>query len=167
MRERYEGALQQNETVDIYQDDASTVKWSMDNELDIIIVAIYQRGLVLQYVDELLTVATDVEQARAELARFDRDTTSTLHGTPPSDEPMWIAMADVATNWTLNPECFSMMIAGQAADLQSRTIESPSDLITYCNQVASSVGLVCIDIFEAEPEVELAVAMVGFGGRQQ
>lgn len=42
--------------VDIYQDDASTVKWSIDNELDIIIVAIYQRGLVLQYIDELLTV---------------------------------------------------------------------------------------------------------------
>ena len=49
-------ACQERGGVDIYQDDASTVKWSMDNELDIIIVAIYQRGLVLQYVDELLTV---------------------------------------------------------------------------------------------------------------
>jgi hypothetical protein len=49
-------ACQERGGIDIYQDDASTVKWSMDNELDIIIVAIYQRGLVLQYVDELLTV---------------------------------------------------------------------------------------------------------------
>ena len=49
-------ACQERGGVDIYQDDASTVKWSIDNELDIIIVAIYQRGLVLQYIDELLTV---------------------------------------------------------------------------------------------------------------
>jgi phytoene synthase len=109
--------------------------------------ALYAIYAWMRMADDLIDEATDVEQARAELARFDRDTTSTLHGTPPSDEPMWIAMADVATNWTLDPECFSMMIAGQAADLQSRTIESPSDLITYCNQVASSVGLVCIDIW--------------------
>ncbi len=40
---------------DVYQDDANTVKWTMDNELDLIVIAIYQRGLVLAYVDELLT----------------------------------------------------------------------------------------------------------------
>ena len=39
-----------------------------------------------------------------------------------------------------------MMIAGQRADLESQRIESPAQL-TYCNQVASSVGLVCIDIW--------------------
>ena len=56
LRRHLPRVCQERGGVDIYQDDASTVKWSIDNELDIIIVAIYQRGLVLQYIDELLTV---------------------------------------------------------------------------------------------------------------
>ena len=40
--------------VDVYQDDANTVKWTLDNDLDLLFVVIYQRGLVLQYVEELL-----------------------------------------------------------------------------------------------------------------
>ena len=57
--------------VDTYQDDANTVKWSLDNELDIIIVAIYQRGLVLQYVDELLAVCK--QQFTAMLRQLPRE----------------------------------------------------------------------------------------------
>ena len=109
--------------------------------------ALYAIYAWMRMADDLIDDATDVDQARAELGHFEHDTDSALNGTPPSDEPMWIALADVASNWTLDPECFSLMIAGQAADLESRTIESPSDLLTYCNQVASSVGLVCIDIW--------------------
>ena len=40
--------------VDVYNDDANTVKWTLDNDLDLLFVVVYQRGLVLQYVDELL-----------------------------------------------------------------------------------------------------------------
>ena len=40
--------------VDVYQDDANTVKWTLDNDLDLLFIVIYQRGLVLQYVEELL-----------------------------------------------------------------------------------------------------------------
>ena len=37
-----------------YQDDASTIKWVVDNELDIIIAAVHQKGLALSYLGELL-----------------------------------------------------------------------------------------------------------------
>ena len=41
--------------LDQWQDANYTVKWSVDNEMDIVAVAVYQRVLVLGYVDELLT----------------------------------------------------------------------------------------------------------------
>ena len=40
------------------------------------------------------------------------------------------------------------MIQGQLADLEERrAIETTEDLFTYCRQVASTVGLVCIEIW--------------------
>ena len=109
--------------------------------------ALYAIYAWMRMADDLIDDAVDLEQARQGLSGFERDTAMALNGTPPSQEPMWLALTDVATTWKLDAECFSMMIAGQSADLESRIIETPADLMTYCNQVASSVGLVCIDIW--------------------
>ena len=37
-----------------YEDDANTVKWTLDNEMHVVVIAVYQRALRLPYVDELL-----------------------------------------------------------------------------------------------------------------
>ena len=51
--------LEQRLGVDVHHDGDSSVKWSVDNELDIVVIAVYQRILTLEYVDALLaTVKT-------------------------------------------------------------------------------------------------------------
>ena len=40
---------------DLFQDANYSVKWSVDNEFDIVVVAVYQRVLTLSYVDDLLS----------------------------------------------------------------------------------------------------------------
>lgn len=109
--------------------------------------ALYAIYAWMRLADDLIDDATGTEQAGCDLETFEQDTARALQGSPPAAEPMWIALADVATRWPLDPDCFAMMIAGQRADLESQRIESPAQLLTYCNQVASSVGLVCIDIW--------------------
>ena len=37
-----------------FEDDANTVKWTLDNEMHVVVIAVYQRALRLPYVDELL-----------------------------------------------------------------------------------------------------------------
>ena len=44
---------------DIYQDANYSVKWCVDNEMDIVVVAVYQRVITLPYVDELLSKCRD------------------------------------------------------------------------------------------------------------
>ena len=44
---------------DQYQDANYSAKWVVDNEMDIVVVAVYQRVLQLAYVDDLLTRAKD------------------------------------------------------------------------------------------------------------
>jgi len=39
-------------TMDVYYDDSSAVKWHIDNEMDLLVAAVYQRTLSLGYVDE-------------------------------------------------------------------------------------------------------------------
>ena len=44
---------------DLYQDANYSVKWCIDNEMDIVVVAVYQRVIVLPYVDDLLSQCKD------------------------------------------------------------------------------------------------------------
>ncbi|MEE2680806.1 MAG: phytoene/squalene synthase family protein [Planctomycetota bacterium] len=47
----------------------------------------------------------------------------------------------------LDPVDFRLMIEGQFADLEPRTIETRDQLLEYCDQVASTVGRVCVRIW--------------------
>ena len=44
---------------DLYQDATYSVKWSVDNEMDLVVVAVYQRVIQLSYIDELLARCRD------------------------------------------------------------------------------------------------------------
>ncbi len=109
--------------------------------------ALYAIYAWMRHADDLIDDATDGSSASTQLECFVSNTELALSGTAPSQEPMWLAFMDVARSWPLDPKQFKMMIAGQTADLHDQIIESPNDLLEYCRQVASSVGLICIDIW--------------------
>ena len=57
------------------------------------------------------------------------------------------AMLRVLELHELDPADFTLMLDGQFADLEPRTIETRDQLLEYCDQVASTVGRVCVRIW--------------------
>ena len=57
------------------------------------------------------------------------------------------ALSQVLATHVLDPSDFTLMIEGQFADLQPRTIQTREQLLEYCDQVASTVGRVCVRIW--------------------
>ncbi len=65
----------------------------------------------------------------------------------PSDELLFRALADTAQRHRLSPQPFFDMLAGQEADLSHREYQSFDELRGFCYDVASTVGLVCIEVW--------------------
>jgi phytoene synthase len=96
----------------------------------------------------------------------------------PSDDPVFVALADAQTRYRIPPELLDQLVQGTSMDLEaSSSGESSSsaewsgalavatrpvrvhrtfaDLYNYCYLVASVVGLVCIRVYQYEdPEAE-------------
>jgi len=83
----------------------------------------------------------------SEIDSFRISTVDALTGQTNSREPLWRALAAVAREYPLDPADFHTMIDGQVADLQSRRLMDWSELRGYCQQVASTVGTVCVRIW--------------------
>lgn len=81
------------------------------------------------------------------LDAFRAETSRALSGHPPEGDPIWPALAHVAAEFNLQPRHFEDMLAGQFDDTEDHTYETFEDLKTYCYRVASTVGLVCIEIW--------------------
>ena len=77
---------------------------------------------------------------------------------PKEEEHVLRAMSAVIESYHLDPHDFDMMIDGQLADLVPRTVQTRSELITYCDQVASTVGRVCVCIWGAGDDGSLKLA---------
>jgi len=63
------------------------------------------------------------------------------------DDPMWLAFATTAADFPIRREQFHEMIDGQLEDLKGCTYETFEQLEHYCYRVASTVGLICVDIW--------------------
>ena len=57
------------------------------------------------------------------------------------------ALRQVLETHELDSSDFTLMIEGQFADLEPRTIQTREQLLEYCDQVASTVGRVCVRIW--------------------
>ncbi len=82
--------------------------------------------------------ATAIQQWREEVA-------AVFHGTP--RHPISRALADTVRRFPLAEQHFRDLIDGIETDLQPRVYHTWEELRSYCYRVASTVGLLCIEIF--------------------
>ena len=64
-----------------------------------------------------------------------------------SDQPLFIALADVASTYRIPEQYFQEVLNGVESDLVKTRYANFEELRAYCYQVASAVGLICIHIF--------------------
>jgi len=86
------------------------------------------------------------ELTQARLNAFRAATDSALAGRP-EPEPLWIGLTHAAERFRLPPEHFHGMLDGQLDDLAKGIHETFDELRNYCYRVASTVGLICIEIW--------------------
>ena len=79
------------------------------------------------------------------LARLRHNLRQSYSGHPP--DPLFEALADVAFRYDIPEEYFEDVIRGVEADLTKTTYKDFEELRGYCYQVASAVGLICLQIF--------------------
>ena len=98
-----------------------------------------------------------VQKQRIESFRTATD--AALGGHPAGDDPVWIALADVARRFDLRAEHFHDLLDGQLEDVTRVRYETFEQLRRYCYRVASAVGLICIEVwgYTDESARELAV----------
>jgi len=83
-----------------------------------------------------------LEQARRALGGLDR---------PPADDPVLLALADVARNFPVPIPAFGELIDGCVADVRGTSYQTFDDLLWYCRCVAGSVGRLSLGIFGTRP----------------
>jgi 15-cis-phytoene synthase len=96
-------------------------------------------------VDNAATPDTSAIEAR--LQSFRDATDAALRGSPMNNDPLWIGLADTATRFRLPAEHFHAMLDGQVEDLAKPSYATFEDLRGYCYRVASTVGLICIEVW--------------------
>jgi phytoene synthase len=113
--------------------------------------ALYVVYAWMRRADDLVDDAQgDAEAARRDIATLRDHTRAALGGTVDVDDPVLIGLRDTAARFPLDVRHFEDMLDGQLDDVAGRTYTTFDDLRTYCERVASSVGLVCISIWGAD-----------------
>ena len=110
-----------------------------------------RRGSIALYAfcrlaDDIVDDALDERQAAARLDRFEQQLSDGLAGLPVAD-PVLRAIAATAGRFAIPPRHLFAVIAGVRADLTRRRYETVADLVAYCRQVASAVGLAAVPIW--------------------
>lgn len=110
--------------------------------------ALYAIYAWMRRADDLVDDCTEgAETARRRLDEFSRATDAALAGDPVSEEPLWIGLADTASRFDIHRDLLHAMIEGQLEDVEGRRYETFEQLRSYCHRVASSVGLICIEVW--------------------
>jgi phytoene synthase len=93
---------------------------------------------------------TALEQARQALGRLDQ---------PPADDPVLLALADVARNFPVPIPAFGELIDGCVADVRGTSYQAFDDLLWYCRCVAGSVGRLSLGIFGTKHDMAEAAEL--------
>ena len=92
-------------------------------------------------------VARDHYDDRMSQLFYYRKKLSTAYGKITSTDPIFIALKDTIRRYNIPRQLFDDMISGMEDDFHRNRYETFEDLYSYCYRVASTVGLVCIEIY--------------------
>lgn len=96
--------------------------------------------------DDIVDEGNETDDVRYEkLRKWRIEFEKALHGL--SDYPLLNKVASIIKQFNIPVEPFFELIVGMEMDLQHKKYLSIDDLIQYCYRVASTVGLMCIEIF--------------------
>ena len=90
--------------------------------------------------------STDPAAALARVDRFERTTLRALEGAD-ARGPLWPGFRHAFATHHLDPAPLRGVLDGQRRDLRGGTFPDLAALHTYCEQVASTVGLLCVDLW--------------------
>lgn len=96
-------------------------------------------------VDDAVDLESDPVTARAALDEWRREADRVFDGTPVTRQG--IALKTLAAPFTLPREQFEALIDGVGMDITPQRFATFAELEPYCLRVASSVGLICAEIF--------------------
>jgi len=125
--------------------------------------AIYVAYAFCRHCDDSVDQVATTEEKLSALAALQTDLDGAYNGHP--DTPVYIALADIAATYDMPHEYFQEVIPGVESDLVKNRYENFEELQRYCYQVASVVGLICLQIFgykdplAKEHAIDLGLAM--------
>jgi len=92
-------------------------------------------------------VARDHYDDRMSQLFYYRKKLSTAYGQITSTDPIFIALKDTIRRYNIPRQLLDDMISGMEDDFHQNRYETFEELYSYCYRVASTVGLVCIEIY--------------------
>lgn len=113
--------------------------------------------------DDISDEPGSVEEKQRRLGECRRDLGRVFAGEV--DDPVLVALADAVRAFNLPRAPFEDLIDGVEQDLTVTRYATFDELSEYCYRVASTIGLICVDIFGATsekargPAIELGIAM--------
>lgn len=125
--------------------------------------AIYVAYAFCRYCDDAVDTAESVDQKMAALQSLHANLSDAYTGR--TRDPLFLALADVADRHDIPEEYFKQVIHGVESDLTKVRYQDFEELRSYCYQVASVVGLICLQIFgykddsAREHAIDLGLAM--------
>ena len=125
--------------------------------------AIYVAYAFCRYCDDAVDTAESVDQKMATLQSLHASLNDAYTGR--TSDPLFLALADVADRHDIPEEYFKQVIHGVESDLTKVRYQDFEELRGYCYQVASVVGLICLQIFgykddsAREHAIDLGLAM--------
>lgn len=111
--------------------------------------AIYTVYAWMRLADDLVDSAGDMslEALERRIIAFRDATDAALAGNPPADSPLWLAMTATSQRFHLPAGHFHEMLEGQLDDARRMIYDTYLQLLQYCQRVASTVGMICIEIW--------------------
>lgn len=95
-------------------------------------------------VDDIVDESSDGFIAANKLNWWREEVYAIFHGQP--NHPVAIALQTAINNYPLKESCFHELISGMEMDLQKKKYSNFNELSLYCYRVASTVGLLTIEI---------------------
>lgn len=109
---------------------------------------------VCRAIDDAVDLETEPARAQAALARWRAEVARIFEGASPAT-PQGRALQPFVSRFNLPRAQFEALIDGVGMDATPMRFQTFEDLVPYCHGVASSVGLMCAEIFGyQDPQVK-------------